>query len=329
MVEKSKDLIELRKKLLKLTKKEISLDELAKLMDLSVLEVFGLINDLKREDISIYSSKRDDGIYLYNQGETLSSNNALTLDCKGREIKVAVISDTMLGSKYAQLSILNDIYQKAADFGCDLVLHCGNISAGLYRIDDENIETLFREDSLSQASYIIDNYPYIAGLKTYFITGKKDATHLKKNKINIGRRISLARDDMIFCGDTLCDVDVLNTKISMMSSKLVKTYTISYRNQQMARSFREEDKPDILLMGGLLQMEKFQYRDIHCLSVPSVTATTREMKERRHANTIGAWYLTIKFNSKGKIERIVPMASPYYVTRKNDYKTAKVLKKEL
>ena len=74
-------------------------------------------------------------------------------------------------------------------------------------------------------------------------------------------------------------------------------------------------------------MEKYFYRNVHCITVPSVCATTKEMNDKRYSNTVGAWYVTVKTNSKGELESMRAFNSPYYVTDKEDYKKAKVLKK--
>jgi hypothetical protein len=114
--------------------------------------------------------------------------------------------------------------------------------------------------------------------------------------------------------------------MNIMGCSLSKSYTVSYRIQQQVDSYRSEDKPDILLYGGLLQMEKFTYRNVKCISVPSVVATTKEMNEKRYSNTVGAWYITIRTNKKGLLESVSAISSPYYVTAKDDYLKAKPLK---
>ena len=210
--------------------------------------------------------------------------------------------------------------------GYDNVILCGNISAGLYPISDIYAETNFVDDTLGQIDYIVDNYPRIEGMKTYFITGKTDDKHLKQVKINIGKRIADSRDDMIYLGENSCDIVIDKTVMQVMSSKLGKTYTSSYRTQQQIDSYRSEDKPDILLYGGLLQMEKYSYRNVKCISVPSVVATTKEMNDKRYSNTVGAWYVTIRTNKKGLLESVTAISSPYYVTGKDDYLKAKPLK---
>ena len=72
-------------------------------------------------------------------------------------------------------------------------------------------------------------------------------------------------------------------------------------------------------------MEKFTYRNVKCITVPSVCATTREMNDKRYANTIGAWYVDVLTNEKGELSDVKAFNSPYYVTAIDDYLTAKPL----
>ena len=214
---------------------------------------------------------------------------------------------------------------KAYELGYKNVILCGNISEGLYPLTNAYSECNFLDDTLRQVDYITNYYPYIEGINTYFITGMKDEKHLKNNKINIGRRISDVRNDMIYLGNGSCYIEIDKAKMLVFNPKLIKTYTVSYRPQQQVDSFRSEDKPDIMLYGGLLQMEKFTYRNVECISVPSVCATTKEMSDRRHSNTVGAWYVTVKTNKYGNLEDVKAMDSVYYKTNKDDYRKPKVL----
>ncbi len=319
---------ELLDKLKELAKKEISLNDICKMLNLNEYEILNLVAELRKEGINIITKRKDDDIYMFNEGEKdpLEETSYSFKTNDKHEISFVVISDTRIGSKSQQLSILNDIYTNANKMGVKNVLHCGNITEGLYPINNKYAHTLFLDDTWIQVNYVAENYPKIDGIKTYFITGVKDETHLKKKKINIGKRISEAREDMIYLGANTCNIYIDKVKALMLNLNLAKTYTTSYRPQQIINSFRSEDKPDIILYGGLLQMEKFNYRDVHCITIPSVTATTEEMIQKRHSNTIGVWYINIKTNEKGFIESINAVASPYYITNKDDYTKAKVLK---
>ena len=319
---------ELLEKLKVLAAKGISLSDLCDDLELNEYEVLGLVKILREEGINIVTKRYDDDIYMFNQGEAeIRENNSHSFETdENNEFKFVAISDTRFGSKSQQLSILNDIYSKAHDLGFKTVIHCGNISEGLYPISNAYADTNFLDDTLRQVDYITQNYPMVEGIKTYFITGKNDEKHLKNNKINMGIRISDARDDMIYLGDNSCDVTIDKVKMKIFNCKLGKTYTVSYRPQQQIDSFRSEDKPDILIYGGLLQMEKFTHRNVNCISVPSVCATTEEMSDKRYSNTIGAWYITVTTNEKGFLKSVTAMDSVYYVTNKDDYIKSKVLK---
>lgn len=323
-----KDTTMVDEKILELLNHEKSLTQLCTNLNLNKYEVLGIVNRIRESGQNIVVKRLDDDIYLINQGEReMRDGNSFNISTDDtHEFKFIAFSDPRLGSKSEQLTILNDLYKKAYDMGYTNAILCGNISAGLYPITDIYAETNFIDDTNAQVEYIVKNYPYIEGMTTYFITGKVDDTHLKKNKINIGKRISQLRDDMIYLGENSCDLNIDNTRMQVLCSKLGKTYTVSYRTQQQVDSYRSEDKPDILLHGGLLQMEKFTDRNVKTISVPSVVATTKEMNDKRYSNTIGAWFVTIRTDKKGLLESVRAINCPYYVTKKDDYHTAKPLR---
>ena len=319
---------EIIKKFLDFIEKEKSLTVICQEMEMNSYEILGLVNYVKSKGINIAMKKTVDDIFMLNMGdkEFIEKNVYNFSTDEYDEFKFIAIADTRLGSKSQQLSILNDIYVKGHEMGYDNVILCGNISAGLYQLTNVYAETNFINDTHNQIDYIVSHYPKVDGMKTYFITGKIDDNHLSKNKINIGKRIAESRDDMIYLGENSCDIIIDDIVMRLFSSKLRKTYTVSYRTQQQAESFRSEDKPDIVLYGGLLQSDQFTYRGIKILSIPSVCATTKEMSEKRYSNSIGAWYVKIKTNKKGQLESINAISSLYFNTNKDDYLNAKVLK---
>ena len=314
-------------KFLEYIEKEKSLHMVCEEMEMNPLEVMGLVNYVKNNGVNIAIKNAFNDIFMVNMGDIeFHEKNTYSFSTDdSNEFKFIAISDLRLGSKSQQLSILNDIYLKGHEMGYNNVILCGNISAGLYPLTDVYAETNFIDDTQGQIDYIVDYYPKIENMKTYFITGKIDDKHLKQEKINVGKRISEARDDMIYLGESSCDVMIDKTLMQIFNCKVGKTYTVSYRAQQQIDSYRSEDKPDVLLYGGLLQMEKFTYRSVKVISVPSVCATTKEMNEKRYSNTIGAWYVTVRTNSKGKLESVNAISSPYYLTAKKDYLYARQL----
>ena len=164
----------LMEKLKTLTMKETSLSFICNELEINKFEVLNLINELRKYGICILTKKHDDDLYLLNIGEKERNinNNISFKTNEEHEFKFVAISDTRIGSKSQQLSILNDIYQKAENLGIDTVIHCGNITEGLYSPKDDYSESIFLDDSQTQIDYINKFYPRIDGIKTYFITGK-------------------------------------------------------------------------------------------------------------------------------------------------------------
>ena len=175
---------ELLEKLKTLSTKGISLSKLCKSLKLNEYEILALTRELKNEGLNIISKKFDDDIYIINQGE-VGIKDDLTLNTNNEDFKFVAISDTRFGSKDQQLSILNDIYLKAYKLGYPNVLHCGNISEGIYPISNIYADTTFINNTQDQINYIVNNYPKVDSINTYFITGNKDEKHLISNKINM------------------------------------------------------------------------------------------------------------------------------------------------
>ena len=305
-------------KLLEIIQEEKNIFDISKKLNISELEILGIIHDLIKEGKNITIKETDNGFLLLNKEDSIidieSNGQSFTTD-ENNEFKFVAISDTKLGSKHQQLEILNDIYAKAQTLGINNVILCGNISAGI-----TNSKSNFIDDTQEQIDYIVKNYPKYEGITTYFITGKEDEKHNKKADTNIGKNISEQRPDMIYLGKDTCDIKIDNTNMQIISSKLGKTYTISYRPQQIINAYSKEDKPDILLYSGLLQMEKFKYRGVNCISVPSACRPDKENEIKGYSNTLGAWYITIQTDEKGKLKTINAIDSPYFITNKEDYK---------
>ena len=306
-----------------LTKKEISMDSICELLKINQLEVLGSINRIKRKGVDILYYEINNNIYLKNNGPISDNIEDLNLYTdNSNKFKALVISDTRFGSKNQQLDILKNQMENAKKMGINNVILCGNLTEGIYPQNSPYFDSLFLYGTENQMEYVINNYPKIEGMKTYFITGPKDETHLKKNDIEIGNIISSSRDDMIYLGRNEKDIKIDNITVKLANLKAKKTYTVSYRCENLVKSIRSEDKSDILLYGGLLQLDKFQYRDINCMSIPSICGTTPEMDDK-YSNTVGAWIIEVESDKKGKLKNLICTSSPNYKTNNNEYKKYK------
>lgn len=330
------ELDEIRVDLLDFIKKERSLEETSKHFDISENELMGLVKQLSDEGFMISTVIKDNQIQIMNKGTTdFTADNDYDIEIDSNGFKTLVISDLNLGSKYQQLSFINEVYKKAYAEGVRNVIVCGDISAGLISPKNIYYNSLFKYDTHSQAEYIIDHFPKLEGMTTYFITGEKDHTHDIKSSESIGKMIAEKRKDMVYLGPNHCTVNLIHKdqetgKILEQAKVLVRhpkgkvAYTLSYKPQQYISSMRSEDKVDMVLHGHYLQCEKMHYRGVEEISVPGMTATTPKMKDDGVQNSVGAWILDITLKKKG-IERVVPTFIPCYQTIQSDYLYAKPL----
>ena len=251
------------------------------------------------------------------------------------DIKAMLISDTRFGSIYQQLSILNDMYVKAKEMGVKYVFLTGDVVEGIYTGTKSIYNTtLHKYGYEDQAKLVAELFPRVEGITTYFITGEHDLSFLKsKAKIDIGTIINSMREDMIYLGPRRKKVNFItnrgNGQISLYlnHAKGNVPYTVSYKPQQKISSFRNEDKTDILVTSHFAACDSFLRRGVRAYQVPTVTATTDEMKDATTPvyNTVGSWIINLSKDKKGNLENTSQMWLPYYKTIPDDYKTARAL----
>ena len=319
------------KKFKEFTRKERTCDEVCSHFGLNILEFGCIINRLKQTGINILVSGFGEDATILNLDErNLNGDNIYTIDIGDeREFNALVISDPRLGSRYQQLSRLNFSYLEAYRNGFDKAILLGDITEGLYSLKNQYHDTLFLDTTEKQVEYVINNYPYIEGMKTYFITGDQDMTHTAKNGINIGRLISLERDDMVYLGDMRCTLNVKKMKILAQHLKIGKfdrSKTISLKPQDAIYAMRSEEDADIILDGHLLSSEQLTERGMREIAVPSLVATTPRIRKSAIPHNVGFVLLRTNLTKDGKFNDMEATFAPFYQTDEDDYSTTKVLK---
>lgn len=318
-------------KLLEDLKKEKTLSSLSEKLELTEFEVLGYIRELKNKGINItYNEKNGEAFVVINDHPDFSKENSYHIEEDIDETtKIAVIADLRFGSKHEQIAILNDMYKKFAESGVKYVLIAGNLIEGIYTGNNALVfgRSLITNDALGQVNHLIEFFPKVEGIKTLFITGKNE--HKCSKKLNVGEYIAREREDMIYLGPKSCTVFFNNVSFKLEQLKKGDAYTIAYPQQKYIRSMSSYEDYDVILLSGATSTQHFpQMRDTQIFSVPSVVERTPEMVDSNQQNTIGALLLDIHYAKTGKLKRLVPTFSPYYVPSKNNYLTVKKLNME-
>ena len=159
---------EICEKIYKMAKRRKSFKKICEELELKDFEVIGLITLMEQEGYNIN----------YSNGEIIirktppKNNDIYELPYNLENLKLLLISDTHLASKYDRLDILRYLYAKAEDKGIKYILHSGDFTDGRSNRPEQIYE--LREPSYEgQVQYCVDKYPNFSG-KTYVIQGNHD-----------------------------------------------------------------------------------------------------------------------------------------------------------
>lgn len=313
--------------ILSLLSKERDIKYLIDKTGLKDYELLGLLDQLRLEGNSIetYIENNIVKVRYFPNFERKEHNKYELYDGRLKKIKFAFVSDTHLASKSDQVSILHRLYDEFQDRKIKTILHCGDISDGYYKKKrDAHIYELRCVGADEQADYIIKNYPKRDGIKTFFITGNHDATHVQNGGSNIGKAIAKERDDMIYMGQDYAEFVINKCKILIQHPGGGSSYARSYKLQKFIDAMHGGDKPHIYAQGHYHKSFYMLYRNIHAFSVPSVQGPTPFTVAQGLGNDMGAWIVEAKVDSNGNIINLIPELIPIYETEEK--RKLKILK---
>ena len=235
-------------------------------------------------------------------------------------LKFAIIGDTQLGSKYAQISHLKSFYELCASEGIKDVYHTGDVTDGLKMRSGHEYE-LYKTSAVDMVQDVIENYPRIKGITTHFITGNHDASIYKQVGYDIGNTITEKRPDMKYLGRDCALIFLTpNCKLELRHPWDGTAYALSYKPQKMIEAMESDSKPNILAIGHYHKAEYMFYRNVHCLQTGCFQGQTPYTRGKGISVHMGGWIVTIHVDKNGTITRFGSEFVPYYSSIKDDYK---------
>lgn len=235
-------------------------------------------------------------------------------------IKFAIMGDTQLGSKYTQLTYLNQFYDICEKEGIKDVYHTGDLVEGLkMRVGHEyELYTVSADDMKND---VILNYPKREGITTHFISGNHDASIYKQVGYDICKAVSEARPDMDYLGrDTAIVYLTPNCTLELRHPWDGSSYALSYKIQKMIEGMESDSKPNILAVGHYHKAEYLFYRNVHALQTGCFQGQTPFTRGKGISIHLGGWIVTIRVDKDGYIQGFAPEFIPFYASIKDDYK---------
>jgi hypothetical protein len=229
-------------------------------------------NQFGSSDLPIYMS-RPDGTYLF--GAT---------------------GDNHLGSKYARLDVLDDLYDEFAAQGVDRVFNAGNWVDGEARF---NVHDLAVHGMHAQLQHLADEYPRRPGITTYSVAGDDhEGWWAQREGVDIGRYAERVmrdsgREDWVDLGYMEAYVRLRHAQtgaecmLHLMHPGGGSAYAVSYTVQKIVEAYDGGDKPAVLLAGHYHKMSYNLIRNVHAIQTGTTQDQTPFMRKRKLAAHVG------------------------------------------
>ena len=290
--------------LVQLLKKKRSIDYLTFTLKRSKDEILAEIVELQLHGYTGLTIWEENGVMFAQNINKKARSRYDALDLSdlydGETVTFGVVSDTHMGSKFEALDELHQFYDYAADQGVDTIFHIGDISDGFYTNRMTSIRDLHSIGFSEQLSHIIENYPSVPSIHTYFITGNHDYTHMRNGFADIGEEIERSRDDMTYLGHNFARIDIAQgIDLAMIHPTDGSARTLSLKLQNIVDNNMNR-RANIMLAGHYHKSIGMKYKGHYAYLVPSFQHQTGFMADNNLQSDVAGMIFTVKV-SDGKI----------------------------
>lgn len=252
-------------------------------------------------------------VMLRRTGEELPTLDLVNVDY--RHLRFAAFSDTHLGSKYQQVSLLRQAYAVAAREGVHFAVHAGDVLDGFhcYRYHEQEIFLIGADD---QRAYAEANYPE-ADFKTYMLEGNHDESFRKVGGHSAVKLLCEHRSDLIYRGCHTAKFKVKGLTIQMLHGSGGGAYARSYKPQKLAEAVigqaiadirAQKDMeilPDVILIGHYHYFIHFDYMGSEVFVLPCFQSQTPYLARKGLTPTLGFCLIDLDLDNDGDIGRVM------------------------
>lgn len=302
-------------------KRERTINELCYATGYTELELLGSIEKLRIEGYSVVQFRLGEQIgYTINTNVQPSYYEYKHYHDVSSTFKIGIVSDTHIGSLYWQRTFLKMAYDDFKANKITEVYHAGDISDGVYPQRAGNMFELYARGFDEQVDAIIQDFPRVEGITTFFITGNHDLTHQYNGGANIGIAVERARPDLKYLGQEFAKIWLTpKVDLDLEHPGGGSAYALSYRTQKRIDAMSGGLKPKILAVGHFHKNMYYFYRNIHVLPLASFQAQTPFLRRGGIISDVGYVIVEISVNENGDIIRFTPTYCPMYVPIKEKF----------
>ena len=273
--------------------KNKSIETICKDLNLEYYQVYGLVMMLKDKG---YLYDVIDGKVI-KLDKPIKESDIYQLPCNLETVKLLLISDTHLASKYDRLDILRYLYQKAEDRGINYVLHSGDVVDGRSN-RPQHVYELKETSYAGQRDYVVENYPE-SEIPTFMISGNHEAMWYKNNGSDIIRDICTLRPDLHYLGSDCEDMLIGKIRVRLYHGIGGSSYAKSYKLQKYLDSIPMEERPHILQTGHIHQAFYMKQGKTHCFQTSCLQDLTPYERSMGFNNDKSCWWVDVTVDKNG------------------------------
>jgi predicted phosphodiesterase len=228
-----------------------------------------VIDEAAKLGVKVHVEHNHVGIRLPEPNDQLRSIGVTPV--VGERQKVAVISDTHLGSKYCLREQLVEFIHYAYAQGVREILHPGDVLDGCYR---HGMWEVSHSGLDEQARDLLEVLPKLPGLSYHCITGNHDFTFTEQIGADVGNFLSNyfkenGREDLHFYGNRGAFIKIRGAVVHLWHPKSGAGYARSYAIQKHIEKYSSGEKPNILLTGHWHVFCHVYERGVHGIACPT------------------------------------------------------------
>lgn len=231
----------------------------------------------------------------------------------GDWVKIGVLSDTHLGSKYTNPNFIYDAFEIFDQEDVDMIAHSGDVHEGMSNRAGHVYE-LSHIGYTAQKNHSVGVFKHWTKTPMYFIDGNHDRWFVKNSGAYIVEEMCKDIPNAIYLGQDEGTIWLNAEKTvdcRLWHGEDGNSYATSYRLQKLVESFAGGSKPNVLIAGHVHKQGNFMIRNVHCFSAGCIQAQTPWMRSKRLAAHPGFWILNLKVGDYG-ISRIQSEWFPFY-----------------
>lgn len=289
-------------KLLKLTKRPLSFGDLCDKLDKPPSKVRKLLDEAKAKGVRVHVENDHVGLAPVWYEEKV--NDLVIPGVVGEVQRVAVISDTHLGSKYCLRAALQDFVKSAYAQGIREILHPGDVLDGMYKHGVWEVSHMGME---AQIQDLFETLPQLPGLTYHCITGNHDFTFTESTGLDVGAHIeryfkARGREDVKFYGDRGAFLRIRGAVVHLWHPRANSSYARSYQLQKHIEKYNSAEKPHILLAGHWHVYCHVYEREVHAVACPTFQGGGSAFsKSLGGSPAIGGLILSWQLSKKGSL----------------------------